>query len=54
MCAVPDKPVISEVRSGDSYVVVAWQVTSAVNANPGHTFYVRYQHTGDLIDCRMS
>jgi len=46
---VPDKPVITDVVSGDWYVVLTWQIESAVNANPGHTFYVRYRHTGDVI-----
>jgi len=49
LCAVPDKPIISDVISGDSYVLVAWQITSADDANPGHTFYIRYRLTGDHI-----
>jgi len=40
---------ISEVISGESYVVVAWHVMSDVNANPGHTFYLRYRHIGEMI-----
>ena len=47
--AVPDKPIISDVVSGDSFIVVAWQVTSAVDANPGHTFFVRYRCSGAYL-----
>ena len=52
--AVPDKPIISDVVSGDSYMVVTWQMTSADDANPGHTFYIRYRHTGDHIMLQVS
>jgi len=48
-CAVPDKPLITEVTSGESFVIVSWRTTSVSAVNPGHTFYVRYRLTGDVF-----
>jgi len=50
--AVPDKPIVYDVVSGDSYVVMTWQVPSAaaaIYANPGHTFFIQYRCTGDCL-----
>ena len=50
-CAVPDKPLITGVISGENSVIVTWQKTSAlaVTANPGYVFYVKYHLTGDFL-----